>query len=157
MAQEAGEKLVTLYLSPGTPVMAFVWAFAALGHPALKKRLIASPVIGKPPETISLPAEWLERHGTNQKATRDATNGFDVTFHLFGEQRMPALLGIRQFESRRHIFVNSKEYPAKCMRAFIGGDGFDELPVDPWDASAVREQIIRHAESCRQTRASAST
>jgi len=146
VAQEAGEKLVTLYLSPGTPVMAFVWAFAALGHPALKKRLIASPVIGKRPETISLPAEWLERHGANQNATRDAGNGFDVTYHLFGEQRMPALLGIRQFESSRHIFVNSKEYPAGCMREFIEGGGFDELPVDPWDASAVREQIIRRAE-----------
>ena len=145
VAHEPGEKLVTLYLSPGTPVMAFVWAFAALGHPVLKKRLIASPVIGKPPETISLPAEWLERHGANQKATRDATNGFDVTYHLFGEQRMPALLGIRQFESRRHIFVNSKDYPAKSMRAFIRDGEFDELPVDPWDASAVREQIIRHA------------
>jgi hypothetical protein len=145
VAQEDGEKLITLYLSPGTPVMAFVWAFAALGHPALQKRLIASSVIGKPPETISLPAEWLERHGANQKATRDAINGFDVTFHLFGEQRMPALLGIRQFESRRHIFVNSKDYPARCMRAFIRGGGFDELPVDPWDASAVREQMIRHA------------
>jgi len=145
VAQEAGEKLVTLYLSPGTPVMAFVWAFAALGHPALKKRLIASPVIGKPPETISLPAEWLERHGANQKATRDVTDGFDATFHLFGGQRMPALLGIRQFESRRHVFVNSKEYPAKCMRAFIQGGGFDELTVDPWDTRAVREEIIRYA------------
>ena len=31
VSQEVGEKLVTLYLSPGTPVMAFVWAFAALG------------------------------------------------------------------------------------------------------------------------------
>ena len=145
VAQEDGEKLVTLYLSPGTPVMAFVWAFAALGHPSLKKRLIASPVIGKPPETISLPAEWVERHGANQRATRDAVNGFDVTYHLFGEQRMPALLGIRQFESRHHIFVNSKDYPVECMREFIGGGRFDELPVDPWDASAVRKQIIRHA------------
>jgi hypothetical protein len=144
--QEAGEKLVTLYLSPGTPVMAFVWAFAALGHPALKKRLIASPVIGKPPQTISLPAEWLERHGASQKAAQDSAIGFDVTFHLFGEQRMPALLGIRQFESRRHIFVNSKDYPAKSMRAFIGDSEFGELTVDPWDARAVREQIIHYAE-----------
>ena len=146
VAQEAGEKLVTLYLSPGTPVMAFVWAFAALGHPSLKKRLIASPVIGKPPESISLPAEWLERHGASQKATQDSAIGFDVTFHLFGEQRMPALLGIRQFESRMHIFVNSQEYPAKCMRAFMGDSEFGEFTVDPWDASAVREQIIRRVE-----------
>jgi hypothetical protein len=145
VAQEAGDKLVTLYLSPGTPVMAFVWALAALGHPGLKKRLIASPVIGKPPETISLPAEWLERHGANQDTTRDLANGFDVTFHLFGEQRMPSLLSIRQFESKRHIFVNSKEYPAACMRAFIHGEGFDELPIDPWDARAVHKQIIRYA------------
>ena len=35
--QESGEKLVTLYLSPGTPVMAFVWALAALSYPELKK------------------------------------------------------------------------------------------------------------------------
>jgi Domain of unknown function (DUF1887) len=147
VAQEAGEKRVTLYLSPGTPVMAFVWAFAALGHPSLKKRLIASPVIGKPPESISLPAEWIERHGASQKATQDATIGFDVTFHLFGEQRMPSLLGIRQFESRRHIFVNSKDYPAKCMRTFMGDSEFGELTVDPWDAGAVREQIIQCAET----------
>ena len=146
VAQEDGEKLVTLYLSPGTPVMAFVWAFAALGHPSLKKRLIASPVIGKPPETISLPAEWVERHGANQRATRDAVNGFDVTYHLFGEQRMPALLGIRQFVSNRHVFVNSKEYPASCMRPFLDGREFNELPVDPWNPRAVREQIIRFAE-----------
>lgn len=144
--QEVGEKRVSLYLSPGTPVMAFVWAFAALGHPALKKRLIASPVIGKPPQTISLPAEWIERHGASQRVAQDSAAGFDVIFHLFGEQRMPALLGIRQFESRRHIFVNSKDYPAKCMRALIGDSEFDELTVDPWDASAVREQVIRRAE-----------
>lgn len=147
VAQESGEKLVTLFLSPGTPVMAFVWAFAALGHPALKKRLIASPVINKPPETISLPVEWLERHGATQKATREAINGFDATFHLFGEQRMPALLGIRQFESKHHIFVNSRAYPAKCMQTFINGSGFAELSVDPWDARAVREEIIRFSKN----------
>jgi hypothetical protein len=145
VAKEADEKLVTLFLSPGTPVMAFVWALAALGHPDLKKRLIVSPVIGKPPETVSLPAEWLDRHGVTQKAVRGATDGFDVTFHLFGEQRMPSLLGIRQFESKRHIFVNSSEYPAACMQVFIDKEGFDELPVDPWDARAVHKQIIRYA------------
>lgn len=145
VAQEPGDKLVTLYLSPGTPVMAFVWAIAALAHPMLKKRLIASPVIGKPPATVSLPAEWLERHGIAQNARLAPNEPFNVTFHLFGEQRMPALLGIRQFESRRHVFVNSKEYPAACMKPFLD-DEFDELPVNPWDASDVREQIIQYAE-----------
>ena len=146
VGRELGEKLVTLYLSPGTPVMAFVWAFAALEHSEIKKRLIASPVMGKPPETVSLPAEWLDRYGVKQKAMRDSTNGFDVIFHLFGEQRMPSLLGIRQFESNRHVFVNSEEFPATCMRAFIHDGEFDELSVDPWDARVVHDQIIHHAE-----------
>jgi hypothetical protein len=145
VAQEPGEKLVTLYLSPGTPVMAFVWALAALGYPELKKRLIASSVVGRPPETVSLPAEWLDRHAARQSAMRQAPDGFDVTFHLFGEQRMPALLGVRQFPSDHHVFVNSSEYPASCMRAFTHPGGFEELCVDPWDARAVNRQIMAYA------------
>jgi len=144
--RESGEKLVTLYLSPGTPVMAFVWALAALGYPELKKRLIASSIIGKAPEVIALPTEWLERHSARQAAILDISNGFDVTFHLFGEQRMPALLSIRQFESTDHIFVNSKDYPATCMRAFIGSRDLHEFPVDPWDDRAVHEQITELAK-----------
>lgn len=144
--RESGEKLVTLFLSPGTPVMAFVWALAALSYPELKKRLMASSVIGKGPETISLPAEWLERHSAKQEVIRDIPNGFDVTFHLFGEQRMPALLSIRQFESKHHIFVNSKDYPSTCMQAFIGARELHELSVDPWDDRAVHEQIAELAK-----------
>ena len=126
--------------------MAFVWALAALSYPELKKRLIASSVVGKVPEVVSLPAEWLKRHGVKQEAIRDIPNGFDVTFHLFGEQRMPALLSIRQFESAHHIFVNSKDYPAKCMRAFIGSRDLHELSVDPWDDRAVHERITELAK-----------
>ena len=71
VAASQGEKLVTLYLSPGTPVMAFVWAFAALRHPNLKQRLIASSQPGLPPEKIVLPNEWLEWHGRQVR-----THGF---------------------------------------------------------------------------------
>ena len=144
--RESGEKFVTLYLSPGTPVMAFVWALAALSYPELKKRLIASSVVGMAPEVVSLPAEWLKQHGAKQDAIRDISNGFDVTFHLFGEQRMPALLSIRQFESAHHVFVNSKDYPATCMRAFIGSRDLHELSVDPWDDRAVHERITELAK-----------
>ena len=144
--RESGEKFVTLYLSPGTPVMAFVWALAALSYPELKKRLIASSVVGMAPEVVSLPTEWLKQHGAKQDAIRDISNGFDVTFHLFGEQRMPALLSIRQFESAHHVFVNSKDYPATCMRAFIGSRDLHELSVAPWDDRAVHERITELAK-----------
>lgn len=53
------EKEVTLYLSPGTPVMAFSWAFAALQNPALQVRVIASSNMFSPPETVSVPYDLL--------------------------------------------------------------------------------------------------
>ena len=139
---EESEKLVTLYLSPGTPVMAFVWAFAALRHPALKKRLIASSQPGKPPEEIILPNEWLEWHGRQVKKTNADIDQYDVIFHLFGEQRMPSLLGVIQFVSRKHIFVNSPEFPADVMRQFIGDAEYGEIAVDPYDPENVRATIL---------------
>lgn len=137
-----GEKLVTLYLSPGTPVMAFVWAFAALRHPTLKKRLIASSQPEMPPETIVLPNEWLEWHGRQVRATDAESDQYDAIFHLFGEQRMPNLLGVIQFSSRQHIFVNSAQFPADVMKQFLGAARYGEIAVNPYDPENVRSTIL---------------
>lgn len=147
VAASEGEKLVTLYLSPGTPVMAFVWAFAALRYPTLKKRLIASSQPGRPPERIVLPNEWLEWHGRSIISKNSNNPQFDAVFHLFGEQRMPSLLGIIQFQSKYHVFVNSKRYPATVMKQFIHDGGFYELPVDPYDPENVRSNILKIIEA----------
>ncbi len=136
------EKQVTLYLSPGTPVMAFVWAFAALRHPTLKKRLIASSQPGRPPERIVLPSEWLEWHGRQVRATDAESDQYDAIFHLFGEQRMPSLLGVIQFSSRKHIFVNSAQYPADVMKQFLGEAEYGEITVAPYDPEEVRSTIL---------------
>ena len=141
-----GEKLVTLYLSPGTPVMAFVWAFAALRHPTLKKRLIASSQPGRPPEQISLPNEWLEWHGRQVRTTNTESDQYDVIFHLFGEQRMPNLLGVIQFSSKKHIFVNSAQFPADVMKQFLGEAEYGEIAVDPYDPENVRSTILNLIE-----------
>jgi hypothetical protein len=137
-----GEKLVTLYLSPGTPVMAFVWAFAALRHPTLKKRLIASSQLGRPPERIILPSEWLEWHGRQVRTTDSESDRYDAIFHLFGEQRMPNLLGVIQFSSRKHVFVNSAQFPADVMKQFLGEAEYGEIAVDPYDPENVRSTIL---------------
>ena len=142
VAASEGEKLVTLFLSPGTPVMAFVWAFAALRHPTLKKRLIASSQPGKPPERIILPNEWLEWHGRQVRATNTDSNQYDVIFHLFGEQRMPSLLGMIQFSCGKHIFVNSEKYPADVMKQFLDGADYGEIAIDPFDPESVRSTIL---------------
>ena len=142
VAASEGEKLVTLYLSPGTPVMAFVWAFAALRHPTLKKRLIASSQPGRPPERIVLPNEWLEWHGRQVRTTNTESDQYDAIFHLFGEQRMPNLLGVIQFSSRKHIFVNSAQFPADVMKQFLGEAEYGEIAVDPYDPENVRSTIL---------------
>ena len=142
VATSEGKKLVTLYLSPGTPVMAFVWAFAALRHPNLKKRLIAASQPNIPPEEITLPNEWMEWHGRQVQTTNTKSDQYDVIFHLFGEQRMPSLLGILQFSSRKHIFVNSKQYPADVMKQFLGEAEYGEIAVDPFDPENVRSTTL---------------
>ena len=140
------EKLVTLYLSPGTPVMAFVWAFTALSHPDIKKRMIASSHPNKPPEVISLPNEWLEWHGKQINTQKSNHEQYDVIFHLFGEQRMPNLLGVLQFKSKVHVFVNSAKFPAGVMKQFITDRGFYEVSVDPFDPENVRSTILERIE-----------
>jgi len=140
------KKEVSFYLSPGTPVMAFVWAFVALRHPSLKKRLIASPVANKLPEEVSLPEEWIEWHGRSLRENSKEDKEYDIVFHLFGEQRMPSLLGILQFSSKKHIFVNSKQYPAKVMKQFMGKADFDEIPVNPFDPSDAKDKILNYLE-----------
>ena len=147
VSAKKGEKLVTLYLSPGTSLMASAWSFAALKYPDLKKRMIASPCANSPPENVSLPSEWLEWHGKQVMTTSDCPEQYDVIFHLFGEQRMPALFGITHFSSKKHVFVNSEQFPADVMRQFIDDEQFDEISVSPFDPENVRSVIVKHIES----------
>ena len=139
---EGEKQRVTLYLSPGTPVMAFVWAFAALRHPNLKIRLIAASQPKRPPEEIILPNEWMEWHGKQVQTTNTGSDQYDAIFHLFGEQRLPNLLGVIQFSSRKHIFVNSEQFPADVMKQFLGKARYGEIAVDPYDPENVRSTIL---------------
>jgi len=140
------DKEVYFYLSPGTPVMAFVWAFVALRHPNLKKKLLVSPVINKKPEIVSLPNEWLEWHSKIINEHGEHIENYDVIFHLFGEQRMPSLLGILQFNTKKHVFINSKQYPASIMKQFLSKAEFDELPVEPFDPLDVKKKILKYLQ-----------
>ena len=94
---------ITFFLSPGTPVMAFVWALTSLSNPSLKIKVIASSVPNNPPELISLPSE-LMKTGLPKKIRKTDHNNFDVIFHLFGEQRLPMIFAINHFQTEKHIF-----------------------------------------------------
>ena len=133
---------VTFYVSPGTPVMAYVWAFVALRYPNLKKSLIASSTGGKP-ETVTLPDEWMEWHGRQINTELNKDYEFDVVFHLFSGQRIPTLLGMMQFNAKKHIFLHSKDYSAEVMKRFLNGSEYQEIVVDPYLPEDVKTKVLQ--------------
>ncbi len=141
------KKEIYFYLSPGTPVMAFVWAFAALRHPNLDKRLLASPVMNKKPEIVELPKEWLEWHSNSINENGEHLNEYDIIFHLFGEQRMPTLLGMLQFKTKKHVFINSYQYPASMMKEFLNGSDFAEIAVEPFNPLDTKDKILKYLQN----------
>lgn len=140
-----GEREVTLYLSPGTPVMAFTWAFVSLMNPELNLRVIASPDYRREPDEVRLPFELLVPSTRGRRSVVPGGRGeLDVVFHLFGEQRLPSLLGILQFPAKRHVFVTSPKYPAGCMERFMPeGAVYSDLMVNPFDPMSANVKILR--------------
>ncbi len=139
-----GDKELTLYLSPGTPVMAFTWAFVSLINPALKLRVIVSPDHRRPPVEVEMPYSLLDPSRRERRQINQVGDGgFDTVVHLFGEQRLPSLLGVLQFPSKRHVFVTSPKYPADCMRQFLPvSASFVEVHVDPFDPMSTHNEVL---------------
>lgn len=140
-----GDKRIIFYLSPGTPVMAFTWAFVSLTNPELDIRVIAASDSRFPPEAVLLPYELMSTSNRKKPTSGgDARYEFDMMFHLFGQQRLPSLLGIRQFDSAMHCFITSEKYPADAMKRFLPpGAGFEQIQVDPFDPAMVAMTILR--------------
>ena len=149
ISAEAGKVVVSLFLSPGTPVMAFVWAFAALNFPRVKKRLISSSRPGKPPETISLPTEWLEWNGRRKIEAMPERKSFDLIFHLFGEQRLPSYWGVSQYAARFHVFVTSDEFSPEAIAPFLNGAKPFVLRVDAFNPEDVRLKMLEALEQMK--------
>jgi hypothetical protein len=149
VSSTAGEKDVTFYLSPGTPVMAFTWAFVSMTNPELNIKVIASSQFRKPPEVVQLPYELLAPSSRKPRNVElSAQNEFEAVFHLFGEQRMPSLLGILQFPSKHHIFVTSEKYSAEIMRQFLPHEsGWDQILVNPFDPMSTKIGILQKVSS----------
>lgn len=139
--------IATLYLSPGTPVMAFVWTLIALQFPQVQKRFITSSNPELPPENITLPMEWLEWHGKRLKILQSDFKEYDVILHLYGEQKMPAFLGILQFECDKHVFITSPRYPANHMKSFVKDQNYYEIIVDPFNPEDVRLKVDTYISS----------
>lgn len=108
--------LLTTYVSPGTPVMAYTWALIARSNPQLNIRVISSSDARRPPEAIDLPRSLLDT-AIGAPATSGPTGGqYDLVIHLLGEQVMPIFFALRQFPGGRHVVVTTREYLDEVQR-----------------------------------------
>jgi hypothetical protein len=140
---EEEEKHITVHISPGTPLMAFTWGLLAIRNPELNIKVISSSDHRREYEEIDLPSDLMKSEIRSVSDEDHLPESFDVVFHLFGEQPVPGLLGILQFESRMHVFVTSQRYPADCMRQFLPvGARFDQMTVDPFDPQDVYRKTL---------------
>lgn len=153
IAQIPGDFDVSLFLSPGTPVMAFTWALAALRFPRLNRRLISSSRPPRPPEVIRLPDAWTGWNAEQSPAFDPFDAEYDVVFHLYGEQKMPAYWGISQIKAKKHVFVTSPQYSISMFQRCFPGLGFSTLLVSPFDAMDVevriRETVASYPKNAR--------
>lgn len=136
---------VSIFLSPGTPLMAFSWVLAAFKFPGLSKRLIASSDPRKPPVPVMPPKEWLAWNSKQNPNPKDAnkTDDYDVIYTLFGEQRIPALLGLNHFNCKKHVFISSGSYDAECMKQFLPEEcEYAQIKAEPYNPCDVFEKII---------------
>lgn len=143
------ERVITLNLSSGTPTMAFVWAFASLRYPQEQIELISSSRKERAPEIVNLPVDWKRWHARRIYSSGQEKK-WDVVYHLFGEQRMPALVGVQKLPARKHVFLASPQYPSACMEPYVGDAEYEELLIDAYDWQKLHRAITAHLNALPQ-------
>lgn len=132
---------ITLFLSPGTPVMAFSWAFVAMANPEKNIKVIASPDIKKGIEQIEMPYEIV--NSGLKLPNKEHPENFDMVFHLLGQQTLPSVLGVMQFPSKIHVFVTSEDYSANIVRNIVPrNESVKEIKVKPFDSLSTKDTIL---------------
>jgi hypothetical protein len=146
---DAGEKTLTSFVSPGTPVMAYTWALIARTNPQLDIGVISSSDPRKPPEKIDLPKELLHPILTSPQTAKPSV--YDVIIHLLGDQRMPIYFGMLQFQAKKHIFITTQEYAhaAEALGKLLpSGCGYSVVFINnPFKPADTRKAIEQQASS----------
>lgn len=140
-------KIVTCFLSPGTPVMAYTWGLLARENPRLHLHVIASSNPNKPPEEIDIPKELLAASAVPCYGAPPVS--FDAIIHLLGNlTNLPQYFSIVQFDAPRHYFVTSEDSEkARALKKLLPlGATMETKLVDAFEPSHSRkaiESIIR--------------
>lgn len=140
---DVGQKTITTYVSPGTPVMAYTWALIARAHPQHNIAVIASSNPRLPPETVDLPKDLLTPLVAGPQTIKSAE--YDTVIHLLGRERMPIYFGIIQFSARHHIFITTQDYQSAAnvlSRCITKGCRSETVTIeDPFQPAHTRRAI----------------
>lgn len=134
----APQAAFTVLLSEGDPVVAFSWAMVAMMNEDAEVQVIT----GRGAK-VSLPKWFLG----GDSGVRD----YAAVFHLYGDQRLPALLGIRQFDAQRQVIITTERYPAEHLRRFLPKESaFFVIELkDAFDAAEAERQIYNFVNKRR--------
>ena len=146
--QDSSEKQITVYVSPGTPIMAYTWALIARSNPHLDMSVLASSNPNLPPEEVQIPHSLMSP--SINEPDQDAPNAtnYDVVVHLLGAQSLPVFLGIRQFESAQHRVITSAEFRKAADRliaetSVVSSVVLVDDPFRPGDTRRLIEDLVR--------------
>lgn len=137
---------VTVYISPGTPVMAYTWALLARSNPSLDLQVLASSDVKKPPQPVIIPKRLLATPVARPREGDPAVpegQSYDLVIHLVGEQPMPALFGMRQFPASKTKFLTTEAYKdtTKWLAQAVGIPHEPIVVSDPFDQEKTRAAI----------------
>ena len=143
--RDDAEKCLTTHISPGTPVMAYTWALIARSNPHLKIQVISNSDPRNPPERIELPVTLLNSAINPPAETISSLKDYDLVIHLLGEQTIPVLFGVRQFHSKNHLILTTKEFESEARRLAKAID-ISITPVvvlDPFKPADTRRAVAK--------------
>jgi hypothetical protein len=131
---------ITLYISPGTPVMAYSWALIAQFYPQIGIKIISSSNPVNPPEQVD-----FGKHSI-QASIADVSNSdtkFDAVIHLLGDQKLPILFAIRQFEPKKNYIITTSDYQGASQRlsSKLGVSSSVKIIEDPFKPKDTRLRI----------------
>lgn len=141
------EHRITAHLSPGTPVMAYVWAKLCNENPHLNLHAVSSSESRLRLDYLELPNQTLAKTTPvhrPQPSGQDRTTTFDLMIHLIGDEKQPFLLGVAQFKADRHLFVSSNSHETSHLVKFVNQPSESRhLKVDPYNPKLVKTEISK--------------
>jgi hypothetical protein len=144
---DPSEKQMTVYVSPGTPIMAYTWALIARSNPHLDMAVLASSNPNLPPEEVQIPRSLMSPPISNTNHGSQDVGRYDVVIHLLGAQSLPVFLGIRQFESAQHHVITSSEFRKAADRLIartgtVSSAVLVDDPFKPGDTRRLIENLV---------------